>query len=531
MSARTGQGEKVYGPARLGRVFRDRWWVIVLTAAVLGAVAVAVSFLVLEPRYGATARVAYSQTDADVVSKALTDAGTADLPKTLSTDALVLETSDFSKRVSKAMSGTVDAATVRSSVQISVRVVVEVIDIKATATDAQLAAKIANAVAGEFIKARQEEMRRLLQSALELVQERIGSVTSSGQTTGPDSALEQQRITLGALIASPIADYKLLENAVPPASPYSPRPWVNLLWGVIAGLVLGFVLALVLSSTDRRIRDREMLEDVTELPVVGAMPAAPGRPGNRRTAVGFRKGNEPMLESLRVLSSNLKALGFGGTSRSMLISSTAPGEGKNALAVNLTLSMALAGDRVILVDADLRNPSIDQYLDIPNSDGLGNALADSDLSWSERIQAVDLIPFVDPRLMSERTAEETKAGVSKFLCLTTGTLPDDPAALLDSRAFGMLLADLRGYSDYVIVDGPPIAPGSDSLLLGRSVDAVVLTTTLAKQTTAEARQVRQLLARAEIEPLGLVIYAAKAQSYDVYRIQTAQDQDDSYFID
>jgi Mrp family chromosome partitioning ATPase len=95
----------------------------------------------------------------------------------------------------------------------------------------------------------------------------------------------------------------------------------------------------------------------------------------------------------------------------------------------------------------------------------------------------------------------------------------------------MLIADLRGYSDYVIVSGPPIAPGSDSLLLSRSVDAFIMTTALAKQTTAQARQIRQLLTRAEIEPLGLVICGAKAQSYDVNRIQTAQEQEDSDYLD
>jgi Mrp family chromosome partitioning ATPase/capsular polysaccharide biosynthesis protein len=529
MSARTDQGDRVHGPSRLARALRDRWWVIIAMAVVLGGVAVAISLLALEPRYSATAQVAYSQTDADVVSKALTDAGTAGLPKTIATDALVLQTLDFADLVSQAMDGSVGADVLHSSVQVPVPTGVEVINIKATAADPDQAAAIANAFADEFIKTRQQEMRRLLQTALDLVQGRIGSIASTNPGETANAALEQQRLTLTTLISGPIADYKVIERAAAPASPFFPRPLVNLLWGVAAGLVLGFALALVMSSTDRKIRDRGTLEDVTDLPVLGAMPAAQGRHGDRRAAVGFRRGNEPLLESMRVLSANLKALGFGETSRSILVSSTAPGEGKNALAVNLALSMALAGDRVILVDADLRNPSVDQYLDIPNTDGLAGALADSDLNWSERVQAVDLVPFVDPRLMSERSTEESGSGVSKFLCLTSGALPPDPAALLDSPALRMLIADLRGYSDYVIVNGPPMAPGSDSLLLARSVDTVIMTTALAKQTTAEAKQVRQLLARAEIDPLGLVIVGAKAQSYDVYRIRSGQGEDELDF--
>ena len=136
---------------------------------------------------------------------------------------------------------------------------------------------------------------------------------------------------------------------------------------------------------------------------------------------GFRKGDEPLLESMDILSSNLKTLGFGDSSRSILVASALPGRDTSALAVNLTLSLALAGDRVILVDGDLRDPAVDLCLGIPNAQGLGDALADSDLGWSDRIQAVDVAPFVDPRLMPSRAAEGAKPGVSKFMCLTSGS--------------------------------------------------------------------------------------------------------------
>ncbi len=508
MSARAGQNEGGNKTGRFLGTLRERWWVLLLAVALFGGIAFAVSLL-LEPRYSSTAQVAYSQRDADAVSKALTDAGTAGLPHTLSSDTLVLQTSAFAERVSQVLGGSVEPDTVRSSIIISSASGVEVIYIKASAPQAGLAADIANACADEFVKTRQEEIRTLLQSAVDFVQGRIDTLTAAEQSAGTGLALQQNRYALTSLHSASVADYKVLDKAAVPAAPYFPNRWLNLLLGLAAGLVLGSLLILMISSTDPRIRDQATLERVMDLPVLGAMPATQAKQSAKRSAVGFGKGNEALLESMRTLRSNLKVLGFGDTKRSILITSTAPAEGKSALAVNLTLSMALAGDRVILVDADLRSPSVDRYLGIPNTSGLGDALSDPGASWSERIQAVDLAPFVDARLMSSRRPAETESGVSKFLCLTSGSLPTDPTEVLESPVMANLLAELQGYSDYVIVDAPPMLGASDSLILARAVDAVIFASTLGRQTAGEARQVRQLLARAQIEALGLVICGAK----------------------
>jgi Mrp family chromosome partitioning ATPase len=416
----------------------------------------------------------------------------------------------------------------RSSITATSDASLDVVYLRATGSDANQAADIANTYADEFVKSRQEEIRGLLQSALEFVQGRVASLSPEERTSQYGLELGQQRDALNMLLSSQIADYKVLERAAAPSSPYFPKPLLNLVWGLIAGLALGLVLALLLGSLDRRIKDPSTLEQVMDLPVLGAMPVASHQKGAKASGgsatVGFRKGNEALLESMRMLRSNLKVLGFGDTKRSVLITSTAPGEGKSALAVNLALSMALAGDRVILVDADLRNPSIAKYLDLSNVDGLREALTDDSVGWSERMQAVDLAPFVDPRLTANRRPGENPTVVSKFLCLTSGTLPPDPAEVLESPAMANLLADLKGISDYVILDGPPMLLASDSLILAQSVDAVILASTLGKETAAQAKQVRQMLARAEIEALGLVICGARPQGLEGYYYGPGNDR-------
>jgi Mrp family chromosome partitioning ATPase/capsular polysaccharide biosynthesis protein len=472
-------------------------------------------------------QVVYSAREAEAVDKALEGATSAGLPQNISGDALTLHTSAFAERVSQAMGGTIAPAALRSAITTTTDDVVKVIYIQATGSDAGLAEQIANGFAGEFVRTRQEEIQGLLQSALRFVQDRIGSLTAEETTSDIGLELKQQRDTLSLLLSSEVADYEILERATAPSSPYYPRPLSNLLWGVIGGLILGLILTFVLASLDRRIKDQAALERIMDLPILGTMPMASRQKTSkpsRGAAVGFRRGNEPLLESMRMLRSNLKVLGFGDTRRSVLITSTVRGEGKSTLAVNLTLAMALAGDRVILVDADLRNPAIDRYLGLPKHEGLGDSLADTSVSWSERIQAVALDPFVDPKLLSTKRVTEDETAVSKFLCLASGTLPANPTEMLESPAMADLLAELQGISDYVIIDGPPMLLASDSLILAQCVDAVVLASTLGRETAAEAKQVKQLLARAEIQALGLVICGARAKSHDSYYYRSGHDR-------
>jgi protein-tyrosine kinase len=208
---------------------------------------------------------------------------------------------------------------------------------------------------------------------------------------------------------------------------------------------------------------------------------------------------------MRSVRSNLKVLGFGESKRSVLITSVGPGEGKSTLAVNLAISMALAGDRVILVDADLHNPMIHQYLGIPNTEGLTDVLVERDVPWSSKMKAVELSHFVSPEIEAARQAAGKEAPVNKFLCLTSGTVTGNPAELLESPALADVLSELQGISDYVIVDSPPMLVAADSLTLARSVDALVLASMLGRDTGEQMLEARQLLSRAEITPLGIVL--------------------------
>lgn len=500
------------GFTRFFAMLRERYVAVLLAVIVCGAAAYAGSLL-LPSHYSATSQVAYSARNAQWASEALSSSGTAPLVHNISSDAARLKTTTLAGRVRKDLSATTDTEELRSSIGVASDPQAEVISITAFGTNPMLVAQIADGFAAEFVALRREEIGRSLVQAETLVESRIAALTGEEKTSAKGAALAEQQQKLSSLISLDINDYEVMQKAVVPVSADWPRPLMNLLIGLAAGLVVGLILAWLLSYFDRRIKDPSTLEQILDLPVLATMGASPnkrGRSGAAWSGVGFTGDNEAFLEPIRMLRSNLKVLGFGETKRTVLIASAAPGKDKSRLAANLTIGMALAGDRVILVDADLGNPTIHQYFDIPGDHGLADALLDRSQLWSTYVQSVDVHRFVAPEAaFAPAPGGDGRPAVSKFFCLTGGSPLVNFAEILESDAWAGVLAELRGVSDYVIVAGPPMLASPDALMLARSVDAVILAGSLETDTTGDDMQAKQLLAHAEIPVLGMVVCGAK----------------------
>lgn len=500
------------GLSRFLSAIRERWWVIVLTMVVLGAIGYGIS-MVSSPRYSATAELAYSADQARLASQALSSSETAEIPHNISNDALGLTTPSFAKRVEQAIGGGLSAAELLDSVSVAADTKLDVIEVTASGPDAKQTALVANAFAAEFVTEREHDTAAALTKAQQLLQERIDALSEEDAASSYGTALRQRLDDVAVLLSLGVKDYSVLQEATVPESPYYPNPLLNLGIGLLAGLVIGLVAAFFLDRFTRKAGSRRSLHRIMDLPVIGSTPfisqaskkpAAVGNP-----AVGFREGNEVLLESMQMLRANLKALGFGESKRSVLITSAKPAEGRSTLAVNLAISMALAGDRVVLVDADLRDPALHLYLDLANDRGLSDVLIDRQASWTERIQAVDLRRFVAPHVDFTNAQAGNAAPVTRFVCLTSGPAISNPSELVASGAMTDIVAELQGITDYVILDGPPLLSAPEALTLSKSVDALILIGNLSRVKADEALQVRQFLDETEVTTLGMVICAAK----------------------
>jgi capsular exopolysaccharide synthesis family protein len=248
---------------------------------------------------------------------------------------------------------------------------------------------------------------------------------------------------------SPAVTVTVVQEAGVPGAPVSPKLETNLAIGLLAGTVLGLLLMIVRELTDTRLKSERDVLAVTVSPVLGRIPF--DDKAKSRPLVVQADPHGPLAEAYRQLRTNLEFAVSAGRGRTVLFTSSIPGEGKSSTAINLAMSMAAAGSRVCLVDADLRRPGVGRYTDLESSVGLSTVL----------IGAADLDSALQP-------------WGPNLQVLMSGELPPNPSELLGSAAMGELLDDLDNRFDIVVLDGAPLLPVTDSAVLSRRVAAVVM---------------------------------------------------------
>ena len=334
----------------------------------------------------------------------------------------------------------------------------------------------------------------------------------------PDRALALDRLTRtrdGAarsaqMFDGELSDLSLREKArhasahiIEPAtfysaqSPVRPKKALNIIFSCLIGLFIGICLALLQEFLDDRINTVEDSDRLLGLPSLGRVPAL--------TVDGARllpqmTGTDPASESYRILRTNIHFASVDAPFKTLLVASSSPGEGKTTTAVNLAFAMAMDGKKVILVDSDLRRPTIHKMLGLPTMPGLTDVLA-----GTARLDDVLMQHSEMPNLMA----------------LSCGTTPPNPSELLGSRAFRTLLETLAGQSDVVILDSPPVLAAADAQILASEVDGVVLVVETGETRKVAARQTLSLLRHARANILGVAYNKLTTRSGDGYYYQYA----------
>jgi receptor protein-tyrosine kinase len=285
-------------------------------------------------------------------------------------------------------------------------------------------------------------------------------------------------------------EINVLSAASYPSSPVSPKPLQNVLIGIALGLVLGAGAALILESLDRRLKDSDDVEDATGLTVLGVVPyEMPGEPIPAET--------HPMsvrAEAYRKIFTNLAFVTEEGPPKSIIITSATSSEGKTSLAVNLAIACASSGQRVVLVDADLRRPMVQSYLQTPEHAGLVNVLAGA----------------------SELSAALQYSVNGHFDVLTAGPVPSNPNQLIGSATMLKTIRQLEIDYEMVIIDTPPVLPVADALNLSVKVDGVVIVTRLGETTRDRLKRTKEALLNVHAEVIGVVPNGAAQREDSAY---------------
>lgn len=339
------------------------------------------------------------------------------------------------------------------------------------------AERLANAYAGEFTRYRHRLDNAALSTAVADARRKLEQIDASGGSGSPlfrrlaatASDLEQFQ-TLQATASS-----ATLVGRADSASLVQPKTKRNVVLGVIFGLALGIALAFLRNALDTRVQSAEELRRRLRVPLLGQVPRADRR---RQPLATLSEPTSSSTEAFRILKNNLELSQLEHHARSIAITSTSEDEGKSTTAASLAVILARAGRHVILVDLDLRHPSVGPLFGVDDRPGLADVAPGAGL-----IEAVSVVDIHPDRLW-------TDAGMLEVV--TVGQPPDDPGEFLLSHFVREALASLAERCDLLLVVTPPLLAVGDAMTIAPEVDALVLVAgvdRVRRETLAEARRV------------------------------------------
>ena len=304
------------------------------------------------------------------------------------------------------------------------------------------------------------------------------------------SRLEEVRIAQRSHTSS----ITVVDNAEVPLEPVKPRVALTLLLSVFGGLVIGAGVAFLVNFLDDSIKSQEDVESYLGLTFLGYVARIKGTELSERGQESFVNPQSVASESFRTLRATISLLPNGSNYRAIAVSSTKSGEGKSLATSNLAIVCAQAGSKTILIDADLRRPTLHELYKLPNGRGLADYL--SNTKEFEEIVQTGAIPNLD--------------------YVTSGPIPGNPSELLSGQRFAEFLEIARQRYDRVIVDCPPVSAVSDPLSVASRCDGIVFISRFNKIRREHARRIVQRLKEAGVQTIGGLINDISAENSHSY---------------
>ncbi len=297
--------------------------------------------------------------------------------------------------------------------------------------------------------------------------------------------------------ASKTSDAKIIDYALPPKKPISPKPKRDVPFLTFLGFLIGVFMAFVLEYLDNTVKTGKDVEKILNLPVLGIVPWMEGTDPDMQPVVVHFDPKSPVAEAYRTLRSNIRFASLGQPLHTLVVTSSVAKEGKTSTATNLAITVAQSGQKVLLVDADLRNPRLNRVFRIKREPGLSDVLIGR-VPLEEAIYEVPDIPHL--------------------YLLPCGPIPPNPAELLSSQALQNLIETLKQQYDLIIFDSAPLLPVSDSVELGKFTDGMLLVVRAGMTERDFLEEVKRILENTRLRVLGVVLNAVDlVRHYGYYR--------------
>jgi len=371
-----------------------------------------------------------------------------------------------------------------------------IIAIEATAGSPKRSADIANAFAHEFVSLRSQDFNGALTTTMARLRARIASLPPSQLDTPTASDLRAQLAQLQTLAGGPDPSVSVASPAVEPDSPSWPRPKLSIAIALLVALLLGAGAALALELFNPRISREDELLLGHRLPILARVPRVSGKDASLYLT---HRGRLPahVWEAYRTLRASLTGAGReGGYPRRILVTSAIPGEGKTMTSVNLAITMALTGVKVILIDADLRRPMIATVFGAAaRSNGFG----------------LLLLGNASPEL-----ALLEAPGTPNLQLLLSNPEHAHLVDMLQRDRLEAVLEQLQEYAEVIIIDSPPLTEVGDALPLADVADTVLVAVRLGRSRRDKLDELRRALAQRGVAPAGFVVTTARRNRKPTY---------------
>jgi capsular exopolysaccharide synthesis family protein len=321
-------------------------------------------------------------------------------------------------------------------------------------------------------------------------------------------------------------NFRIVDSARPPTGPIEPNIPRNLMFAMVLGLASGVGLAFLLEGLDNTVRTTDQAQMISGLASLGMIPlgskSAREGPNPKRLVIASSKEavelvtkvrpQSQMAESYRALRTSLLLSNLGAPPKVIMVTSALPQEGKTTTSINCAVVLAQKKDaRVLLIDADLRRPSIHKTLGMEPGNGLSKVLTDSGTTLDEVITRTSILP--------------------NLFVLPAGKTPPNPAELLASSNMRDLLAELREQYDHIVIDTPPSLSVTDAVVLSPRADAVVLVIRSGQTTKQALRRARDILMQVNAKVVGVLLNAVDLSSPDYYYYYEYQGKYSRYYRD
>jgi polysaccharide biosynthesis transport protein len=518
------------------RVMRERAWIIVLAVAVTTTIALVFSFAAT-PKYASTSSI--------LIQRSSTVSQVGGGTRSLLTPELTTEVELQFARSEAVRQAARENLGYGAGVTASAGGRGVVMNLRAVSTDAERAAEIANAYAQAYIDTRRDAAVEESVATAQAYQARIDDATTQIDELDEEIALARLdpqrseediaplraehaeliagraglRETLASLqlntdVASGISP-QIIATAAPASAPFTPDIRRNVLMGIIAGILLGVALAFLRDYFDDSVKSKADLElatgGVTTLALIPRFTEWKDR-GVAQLA-SIESPASPVAEAYRSLRTSVQFASIERPLRTIQITSPRSQDGKSTTAANLGVLLARAGQRVILVDCDLRRPRLHDFFGLSPSMGFTSVL-------------LGQLPIIE--------AVQPISDLEHLRVLPSGPTPPNPSELLASQRTAQLFEALREAADIVLIDSPPVLPVTDALVISDVVDGVIMVSKAGATGKKEAHRAVELLKQVDAPLIGTVLNgvggsAAYGYGYG-YGYQTGEPSSRSSFL-